>query len=134
MIRLYKNYFLLALIILSVEVFIGKEMHDNIIRPYGGDFLVVILLYCIVKSFINSSVLTTSIGVVLFAYCVEISQYFHLVNILGLAHSKMAVMLMGTTFSWVDMLTYTLGILLVLIIEYIRLSLKNDWHGNRLRK
>ena len=124
MIRFYKSYFLLALIIFFIEVFIGKEMHDNIIRPYGGDFLVVILLYCLVKSFIKSSVLTTAIGVLLFAYCVEISQYFHTVSQLGLAHSKMAVMLMGTTFSWVDMLTYTLGILLVLIIENVKLNLK----------
>jgi hypothetical protein len=46
-----KTYSLLALTFFTTEVLIGTYMHDAIIRPYGGDFLVVILIYCIVKSF-----------------------------------------------------------------------------------
>ena len=47
-----KTYFLLALLLLLAEVLIALYLHDALIRPYGGDFLVVILLYCFVKSFV----------------------------------------------------------------------------------
>ena len=81
--RIKSGYFLLLLILLIVELMIGNYLHDKYIRPYGGDFLVVILLYCFIKSIIDISVMKTAIAVLIFAYAVEISQYFHLVNILG---------------------------------------------------
>jgi hypothetical protein len=101
---------MLALLLLLTEVYIGLYIHDTIIRPYGGDFLVVILLYCLVKSFINSPVLLTAGWVLIFADIVEVSQYFHLVNLLGLQDFKIAKILLGTSFSFIDMLTYTLAL------------------------
>ncbi len=121
----YKYYFFLALLLFIAEVLIGAFLHDSIIRPYGGDFLVVILIYCFAKSFLNTSVLPTALCVLIFSYMVEISQYFHLIRLLGLEHSKTARLLLGTSFSFTDLLAYTLGILLVLMIENIKSSLKN---------
>ena len=51
MFRFQLHYFLLTLLLLGVEIFIGACMHDAVIRPYGGDVLVVILLYCLIRSF-----------------------------------------------------------------------------------
>jgi DNA integrity scanning protein DisA with diadenylate cyclase activity len=121
----YTRYFIPALLLFLIEFIIGADVHDAIIRPYGGDFLVVILLYCLIKSFINTPVLKTACGVLLFSYIVEISQYFHLVSLLGLQNSKIAKILLGTSFSFTDLLAYTLGILLVIIIENVRHSMKN---------
>jgi hypothetical protein len=103
---------------------IAVYMRDAIIRPFGGDLLVVILLYCVLKSAINLPVLPAAGAVLLFAYAVEVSQYFHLVKVLGLQNSKLARILLGTTFSFTDLLAYTLGIILVMVIENLRLSLK----------
>ena len=116
-IQFNKLYFTLTLLLLLIELFIGTYVHDAVIRPFGGDFLVVILLYCFVKTFLNKPFLPVAVGVLLFAYLVEGSQYFHLVSRLGLQHSKAAVILLGSTFSWADMLCYTLGIGLVIIAE-----------------
>ena len=69
------------------------------------------------------------LGVLLFAYAVEISQYFHLIAVVGLENSKIARLIMGTSFSWTDMLMYTLGIILVLILEILpgrRSGLKSE--------
>jgi hypothetical protein len=126
MIVFNKTYFILTLLLLLAEVYIGLYMHDAIIRPYGGDFLVVILLYCLVKSFINFPVLLTACWVLLFAYAIEVSQYFHLVNLLGLQDSKTAKILLGTSFSFIDMLTYTLGIALVLATENVIAGIKKN--------
>jgi hypothetical protein len=120
----FKFYFLLALLLFITEVFIALYMHDAFIRPYGGDFLVVILLYCMVKSFVNAPVYVTAISVLLFAYAVEISQYFHLVSLLGLQHSKTAKILLGTSFSFTDLFLYTFSILLVIVVEHIRGNMK----------
>jgi hypothetical protein len=101
------------------EVLIALYQHDNFIRSYGGDFLVVILVYCAVQTFWNISLGSACIGVLLFAYAVEISQYFHLVGRLGLERCRLAAVVLGTSFSWTDMLCYTAGMILVYVIEYL---------------
>jgi len=123
--RFTLSYFLLAILLFTAELFIGVCMHDAIIRPYGGDFLVVILIYCFVKSFMNTPVLVTTIAVLLFAYAVEISQYFHLVNVLGLRTSSLAKALLGTSFSFIYLLMYTLGAATILVLEHLKTNLRN---------
>ena len=117
LLKFNKKYFIIAVGIFVIEVVIALFIHDKIIRPYIGDFLVVILIYCSVKSFLNTSVYPTALAVLLFSYVVEISQYFHLVNYLGLQNSKLARTIIGTSFEWTDLATYTTGIVVVILIE-----------------
>ena len=111
------TYFIIAIIIFAVEVFIALFLHDPIIRPYVGDLLVVILMYCFIRSFFNLPVATTAIFVLLFAYFIEWLQYRNFVKLLGLENSKWANVVLGNRFEWIDMLAYTLGIGVVLISE-----------------
>ncbi len=53
-------YFVLTILLLGLEIIIALFAHDSIIRPYIGDLLVVILLYCFVKSFVNTPVFMTA--------------------------------------------------------------------------
>lgn len=119
---LNKKYLLLTIVIFIIEVLIGAYMHDDFIRPFGGDFLVVVLIYCFVKSFINLPVIKAAIGVLIFSYIVETLQYFKITVILGLKHSKLANIIIGNSFSWGDILCYTAGIAAVIAIE--------KWRGN----
>ena len=117
LLKFNRHYFIIAIIILLVEILIAFFIHDAIIRPYIGDFLVVILIYCFVISFLNTPVWSTAITVLLFSYTVEISQYFHIINKLGLQHSKFARIIMGTSFGWTDLVMYTTGTGVVIFIE-----------------
>jgi hypothetical protein len=117
LLRFNKVYFCLTVLLLSIEVFIALYVHDAIIRPYIGDLLVVILMYTFIKSFLNTPVLPTVIGVLLFSYLVEFLQYCRLINILGLQDSKIASTLIGVSFEWIDMLAYTAGAALILAGE-----------------
>ena len=119
MIKFKRSYLLIAIIIFILELLIALFMHDGIIRPYVGDFLVVILIYCFIKAFLNLLVSTTAVAVLLFSYSVETLQYFKIVNKLGLQDSNLAKIVIGTSFAWTDILAYTLGIIFVLFIEKI---------------
>ena len=116
MYRLHKGYLLLSMLLLIIEILIAAYLNDSLIRPYGGDFLVVILLYCLMRSFLNISVTRTALIVLLISYLVEISQYFRLADVLGV-RSRVLRILMGTYFTWNDILSYTLGIIFVVLLE-----------------
>lgn len=111
------RYFIAAVLLLLTEIIIGVFVHDKFIRSWGGDFLVVILLYCLVKSFLNSRVLITAVSVLLFSYMVETLQYFHIIRLLGLERCTLARVIIGTSFAWTDILAYTMGISVVLLVE-----------------
>lgn len=108
-----QRYFLYTILLFLIEVFIALYVKDSIIRPYGGDFLVVILLYYFVRTFWKGPALQVALGVLLFAYTVEILQYLKIVDFLGLTGNRLAEIVIGTGFSWWDMVAYTLGILVV---------------------
>lgn len=121
MLKFNKSYFFLFCLLFIVEVLIALYVHDTIIRPYIGDLLVVILIYCFIKSFLNIKVLYTAIFVLLFSFSVELMQYFTIVETLGLEKSKVASTVIGTSFEWIDLLCYTAGICIVLLVEtYIK--------------
>ena len=120
MLRFHKGYFVATVVLFSTEVFIALFLHDDFIRPYLGDVLVVILIYCFVKIFFDFKVVPLALSVLLFAFVVEFAQYFKFINILGMKHSKVAQAVLGTSFSWLDMVTYIVGIALVIIVEKIR--------------
>ena len=112
-----KTYFGLTAVLFLIEVVIALFVKDRFIRPYLGDVLVVILIYCFVKSFIKISVYKAALGVLLFAFTIEILQYCSLVEKLKLQHNTVAKTVIGTSFSWEDILAYMAGILIVLIAE-----------------
>ncbi|WP_426092660.1 DUF2809 domain-containing protein [Flavobacterium sp. DSR3-2] len=125
MFQFNRNYFALTILLFVMEIAIGLYVHDNFIRPYFGDFLVVILLYCFLKSFVKVSVWVAAALVLLFSFAIESAQYLNLVEKLGLQHSKIAKVVLGNSFAWMDLLAYTLGILAVISMEKILFKTKD---------
>ncbi len=123
MITFNKTYFSIAILIFIVEILIALYVHDEIIRPYIGDVLVVILIYCFIKSFLKLPVFPVALFVLLFSFSVEFLQYLQIVEKLGLQNSKIARTVIGTSFAWIDILCYIVGIAIVLIAEK---GLKNN--------
>jgi Protein of unknown function (DUF2809) len=117
MFRFNPTYFFLAVLLVAADYLIVDHLHDAVIRPYGGDLLWGIFLYCLVRSFVNGPVQPMAVGVLVFCCTEEILQYFHLADRLGFKKPSLMRTLIGTSFSWVDMLCYTLGIGIVLMLE-----------------
>jgi len=117
LLRFNLRYFILCILLFITEIIIALFVDDAIIRPYVGDLLVVILIYCFIRSFLNTPVLPTAIGVLLFSFAIETAQYFNIVHVLGLQQYRWVKIIIGSAFAWGDLLAYTLGIMLVIGIE-----------------
>ena len=124
--RFRLNYFLVFLLLFLVEVCIALFVRARIVRPYLGDVLVVMLLYCFVRSFLKLKPRVAALGVLLFAFLIEMLQYFRLVEELGLRDNKIATTVLGSSFEWEDLLAYSLGAVLVLLIEGFRKQRQKD--------
>lgn len=90
---------------------------DTFIRPFFGDVLVVMLLFSFVKIFSKDNSIKIAIAVLLFAYMIEILQYFNFIEILGIQDNKIARVVLGATFDWLDLVAYTLGVIFSMVID-----------------
>ena len=125
MFQFNRNYFGFTVLLFLTEITIALYVHDNFIRPYFGDFLVVILLYCFLMSFLKISIWVAAALVLVFSFAIETAQYFNIVEKLGLQSNKIVKVVLGNSFAWMDLLTYTLGILAVISMEKILFQTKD---------
>jgi len=109
--------FIIFIILFLTEVFIAFYVKQHFIRHWFGDFLIVIMLFYFVRSFLKAKTLYIAIAVLLFSYTIEFIQLTQFLEILNLEDNKLANLIFGNTFSISDLLAYTLGILTILVIE-----------------
>jgi len=109
--------FIIFLVLFAIEVCIALFLKHGFIRFVFGDFLVVIMLYYFLKSFITAKPHSLAIAVLLFAFIIEFLQMSNLLTLLDLKQHKLANLILGNTFKVTDLLAYSLGIICVLIIE-----------------
>lgn len=119
-----KTYFQLFICILIIEIIIALYVKDRIIRPNIGDFLVVILLYSLLKSFLKISVNITISVVLLFSFFVEFLQYLKIIEILKIQNNRFLSIIIGNSFSITDLVCYTSGLFLVVFVEKFRFTKK----------
>ena len=117
------RYLSLFIILLMLEIYIGLFVHDDIIRPFVGDALVVGVIYFFLRSFMNKRKFLF-IYVFLFACFIEAGQYFNLVSLLHLENYKVARIIIGSTFDLNDIFCYFLGTILIFVYELLTDSSK----------
>jgi hypothetical protein len=69
---------------------------------------------------VPGSVKKVALCVLLFACFIELLQYLNLVRLLGLQGNKLARIVLGSSFEWMDIGMYVLGIATVLVLEQLR--------------
>lgn len=106
-----------AAVLLIVEVIIALFVSDNFIRPYGGDILVTALLCCLVQAVCPKRIPLLPLWVLIFSILVETAQYFDVVTLIGLDHIAFFRILIGTSFSFLDIVCYAVGCLLFCLVE-----------------
>ena len=109
--RLKYKYFVTTIFLFIVEVLIATKLaYIDWLRAYFGDVLVVILIYTFILTFIDIKNKTLlNIGIFLFACVIEFAQHFHFAELLGFKDNKIAMIVLGNSFSWIDILCYLIG-------------------------
>lgn len=113
-------YLTATVILLIIEVLIALYVHDDFVRPYVGDAIVVIVIYTFVRIFVPEKCRLLPLYVFLFAVVVEILQGIHIVNILGVADNRFLRTLIGDSFDIKDILCYGVGCVLLWLYESMR--------------
>jgi len=125
------GYLAASVLLFITEIIIALFVHDEIIRPYVGDVLVVILIYTIIRSFLKTEIKYLPFFLFAFACAVELSQFFGLVYLLNLQDNIFIATILGTSYSLVDLLCYFIAMIILVVWEKIILfkvrTSKNDY-------
>lgn len=118
------KYFIFTILIFLVEALIATKLKDIFfIRAYLGDVIVVMLIYTFIKSFIairNNQKLI--LGILIFSCLVEFAQYFKIADKLGFPEGSLMYIVVGNSFSWLDILCYAVGCVMISIFVRIQES------------
>ena len=121
-------YALAALALFAIEICIALFVRDNFVRPYIGDMLVTILVHCALRVIFPEKPKLLPLYVLLFACLVELTQYVHLLELLGLAHVRWLYIVAGGTFDWRDIVCYGAGCAVVWAGEFL---IRKRYDSNR---
>jgi len=111
------HYTMAFIVLLLIEVVIALFVHDRFIRPYMGDVLIVIVIYCFIRIFLQNRIKLLSVYIFIFAVIVELLQFLNIVGFLGVEGNTLAKVVIGTSFDWKDVLCYAVGCVVIEIIE-----------------
>lgn len=119
--RAKRRYYVIGFIILfGIEAAIAGYLKGGFIRSYLGDLFAVILIYTLLMACSRFSVKTGLMLTALIALLVEVLQLIDLTQFFEGPYKSVAVLLFGSHFSWLDLLMYALGLLVVYALERIK--------------
>ena len=119
------RFIFLALFVLlfAVETLIALFVHDDFVRPYVGDMIVTVVVWSFARIIFPDKFKLMSLYVMIFSILVEVGQYFHYTELLGITNPILVTM-MGTSFAWADIACYAVGCIVAAIIDYTLLRKK----------
>jgi hypothetical protein len=115
--RFSGKYFIASIGILGIEILIALFVRDQFIRPYVGDVLVMFLMYGVIKSFYGKPTKKLPYYLFGFAVIIELLQLINLIEVLGMQDNRILTTLLGRVFDLKDILSYFIGMLLLLGYE-----------------
>lgn len=113
-------YAVATLFLLLIEVIIALYVHDDFIRPYVGDVLVVIVIYTFIRIIVSEKCKLIPLFLFIFAAGVELLQLANIVEILGVADNKFLKILIGSVFDIKDIVCYAVGCVILCMYEWVR--------------
>jgi len=119
--KFYYKSFLIAIFIFVIEVLIATELKNIFfVRAYLGDVFVVMLMYYFIKAFFDFSPTKLIVGIFIFSCLIEFAQYFHFGELLGFQDNRIVMIMLGNSFSWLDILCYFAGCVILFLITNIK--------------
>lgn len=127
-------YFTLALVIFAIEVAIARGyIPGQFVRNSLGDVLVLALVYFFLRSVTTHSPVETFVVSLVIGFAVELLQYIHLADMLGLEQGSFLAIVIGNTFSLLDVAMYLLGDSLAVCLDLFLLKKWGEPSGSSRR-
>ena len=108
-------HFTAFILLLYTEILLTQT--TGFIRHTFGDYLASIGVYCFVKAFFNIPPLKLGIGVLVFSFLIEFLQLTPFLEYIELADNTFANFIFGNTFSYSDLIAYSLGVITIVLID-----------------
>ena len=105
-------------LLLADEVLIALFVHDSFVRPYVGDMIVTVVVWSFLRIIFPDKFRLMSLYVMIFAVLVEVGQYFHYTELLGITNPVLVTM-MGTSFAWADIACYAVGCVIAAVADTV---------------
>ncbi len=115
-VKLRISFLAVFVLLLAVEVLIALFVHDDFVRPYVGDMIVTVVVWSFLRIIFPDRFKLMSLYVMIFAILVEIGQYFHYTELLGITNPVLVTM-MGTSFAWADIACYAVGCVVAAVAD-----------------
>lgn len=92
----------------------------DIVNTYLGDAIWAAMIYVMV-AFVFANRLPKQIAVfsLLFCYAIEVSQLYQAPWINDIRSTTLGALVLGSGFLWSDLLAYSLGVMVTLVVELI---------------
>jgi hypothetical protein len=115
------KYRFIYFILIIVTIIIGLlSRHYTVIPLFIGDVLWALMVYFIMRFlFIKAGIVRTIIYSLSFCYAIEFSQLYKAPWIDSLRHTLFGRLVLGDTFLWGDLLSYTGGIAIGILINLL---------------
>lgn len=100
-------------LILIVELFNNNQL----VRGFIGDVIVIWLIYFFAKVFYDFNAMKLAVFTLVGAFTTEFLQYLDFTTYIGIEHNAIARLILGAVFDPYDLIAYTIGAVLVYIID-----------------
>ena len=104
----YRGFGAVSVVLFVCEVLIAVYA-QGFVRNHLGDVLVVILLYCLIRTFFRGLGMLLPVYIFLFAVLVETAQACRVNDMLSISPESALAVVTGTSFDWGDILCYAGG-------------------------
>jgi len=119
--RLYYGLLIVLTIVLGL---LSRQM--SFVPLATGDVLWAIMMFLIIRFlFVRSSLKFVAFVALLVCYLVELSQLYHAAWIDKIRANTLGALVLGRGFLWTDLIAYTIGVSLGLLIAYVLISDKS---------
>lgn len=114
-------YFILTIVVIILGLLSRRvEGLPEIISAYSGDILWALMVFLLFAFIFNKkSILFIMLTSIIFSYGIEISQLYHAPWIDDIRGTTLGGLVLGFGFLWGDLICYTLGIIIGVIIDTI---------------
>ena len=114
---------LIFILLTAIEVLIALFVHDNFVRPFVGDVIVVAVIYYFIRIFFPVGIKYLPVYIFVFSLVVEFMQLFGITQMVSFGNKFLSVLL-GNSFSVWDIFCYAVGCIITDIIEKQRVVVK----------